>query len=342
MYRGGQYKLYRFRRYTDVRLVFAPEAQVAFFGGDPDNFTYPRHDLDMSLLPRLRERPAGRTRTHYYRWSANGSPRGRPRLRGGQPGLDGPAQHDRPARVPAGHAVPRHARVAAFARSPCTRRSAPPTPSVRPPLRNPSSASPTREGGHRVLRRPPGQRLMDRKRAWEREFRGRVNANPELRRQYGAVWDNIARIRQQMRALWLHRALLRLQRLRRAAARRGGHDRPDARRDGQARHRRALPEFRDAKRQRLERNLYGGAPIDTAHEVRLLTAYLDRTWRGRLPGDRPGARARPSAVTHAGGRGARDGARRADPHRRPAPRPGAGRRVRHRRLRPTRSSGSPG
>jgi hypothetical protein len=72
LYQGGQYHLYTYKKYIDVRLVFAPEQQIAFFGGDPDNFEYPRYDLDMCFF-RVWENGKPAHVDHYLRWSSAGA-----------------------------------------------------------------------------------------------------------------------------------------------------------------------------------------------------------------------------------------------------------------------------
>lgn len=85
LYQGGQYHLYRYKRYTDVRLVFAPEQQAAFFGGDPDNFEFPRFNLDMTLV-RVYENGQPAHLEHFLRWNPAGTKEGDLVFIAGHPG----------------------------------------------------------------------------------------------------------------------------------------------------------------------------------------------------------------------------------------------------------------
>jgi len=272
MYRGGQYKLYRFRRWTDGRLVFAPEVQTASFGGDPDNFTYPRHDLDMAFL-RVYENGQPIRAEHFYRWSANGSREGDLVFVVGNPGntsrLQTIAQLEylRDAQYPA-TLLNLGSQIAVF------QQMAQATPERAAALRN--TLFGLQNGQKAITGYQSGlldTRLLDRKRAWERDFRARVNADPNLQRQYGAAWDNIARINREQTSLDVRRRYYGFgafgSRLLNYA---GGLVRmpvetakPDSAR---------LPQYRDANRPNIERNLNSPVPIDTTQEIRLLAAYL--------------------------------------------------------------------
>lgn len=85
LYQGGLYHLYRFKRYTDIRIVFAPEQQIAFYGGDPDNFEYPRFDLDICLF-RVYENGHPIHVDQFLKWSKGGAADGELTFVAGHPG----------------------------------------------------------------------------------------------------------------------------------------------------------------------------------------------------------------------------------------------------------------
>ena len=201
LYSGGEYWLYRYQKYTDVRLVFAPEQQAAFFGGDPDNFTYPRYDLDMALV-RVYDKGRPLKTAHYLKWSAKGAAPTDLVFVAGHPGstdrLKTLAQLEflRDVLYPISLATIER-RLAALRhygeRGPEQARQA--TDFVFS-LENANKALSGEASGL------ADAEIFERKRKDEQEFRARIDANAEWKAAYGSAWDDIARAQVRARQLY--------------------------------------------------------------------------------------------------------------------------------------------
>jgi hypothetical protein len=200
LYHGGIYSLYKYRRYNDVRLVFAPEGQTAFFGGDPDNFTFPRHDLDVTFW-RIYENGEPYHPENYLEWSEAGAREGEMIFVTGNPGTTlrlltvAQLEYLRDAGY-TGRLENYEERLAIY------RELAAQSDELARRYRN------TIFGLENSVKQYVGYveglndpQLMGSKRAWERSFRAAVAADPRLQAEYGSAWDEIARINRELTRL---------------------------------------------------------------------------------------------------------------------------------------------
>lgn len=190
-YSGGMYSLYQYRRFDDLRLVMAPEMDAAYFGGDPDNFTYPRFDLDVTFL-RVYEDGEPYHPPHYLSWSQAGAVEDEPIFVVGNPGSTGrlltlaQMEYLRDVTYPAslaGYDQRLDVLYAYTAKYPEALRTYQNTIFG---IENSKKAT----TGYRAGLLDAG--IMGRKKAFEEDFRGRIQADPELNARYGDAWDRIA------------------------------------------------------------------------------------------------------------------------------------------------------
>ncbi|HEY7513123.1 MAG TPA: S46 family peptidase, partial [Vicinamibacteria bacterium] len=191
LYGGGELWLYRYKKYTDVRLVFAPEEGIAFFGGDPDNFTFPRHDLDVAFF-RAYENGAPVRPASFFKWSRGGASDGELVFTLGNPGstsrlmttaqLRSERDVVQPLRLKALDGMLEALR-AYSARSPENARRA------VDDLRTLENSQKARRGFVVALR---DEAAMAKKAAAEQELRAKVAADPDLARAVGDPWSAVS------------------------------------------------------------------------------------------------------------------------------------------------------
>lgn len=191
LYSGGVYSLYQYKKYTDVRLVFAPEFSIAQFGGDPDNFMFPRYCLDFSLF-RAYENGKPIASPDYLAWSRDGVRDGELTFVSGNPGSTGrlqtiaQMQFSRDTSYPIILAMVKAEvdRLLAFGE-----KSAENKRIAQDYLDTDQNNYKAFSGFEAGLQDP---KLMERKREEERKLRAAIDDDPEKKAKFGSLWDQIA------------------------------------------------------------------------------------------------------------------------------------------------------
>jgi hypothetical protein len=278
LYQGGRYDLYRYKQYTDVRLVFAPEAAIGFFGGDPDNFEFPRYDLDMALF-RVYENGQPIKVENYFAWSRKGARENDLVFVSGNPGSTGRLDTVAHLEYLRDTGLPFQLkwydnRLAALRRYSAqgeeqARRAESEILSIENALK-------LWRGQLEGLR---DKAIMAKRVRAEAELQRVIAADPKKRQEYGAAWDAIARARKSLASFERERRFLEsttgfktagfqsvlfdiARKLVRLAAE---SSKPNEER---------LPDFTDAARETLELGLYSSAPIYNDFEKAKLAASL--------------------------------------------------------------------
>ncbi len=278
LYQGGQYHLYRYKQYTDVRLVFAPESAIGFFGGDPDNFEFPRYNLDMALF-RVYENNQPVKTENYFAWSKAGVRDGELIFISGNPGstgrLDTVAHLDflRDFGLPFmlkwyNNRLDALRKYSAQGEEQARR--------AQSEILSIENAVKLWRGQVEGLR---DKTIMAKKIKEEQALRSMIAADPKKRKEYAGAWDAVAGARKALQSYERERRFLEgttgyrtagfqstlfdiARKLVRLAAE---NTKPTEER---------LPDFTDAARETLELGLYSNAPLYDDLEKARLTASL--------------------------------------------------------------------
>lgn len=299
LYNGGEYHLYRYKKYTDVRLVFAPEQDIAFFGGDPDNFEYPRYDLDICFFHVYEDGKPAKVE-HYLPWSKSGAGENELVFVVGNPGHTDRLNTVRHLEFLRDRFLP-SALQTIFRRevllSAYSQRSLENARRAKDDLFGLQNRRKARLGGLAGLQDPA---IMDRKQKDEQAIRAAVAKKADLK-DAAKAWDDVSKAIEQWNRIYADWALLEngtafnseLFAIARELVRIADEDTKD--------NSDRLREYRESNRESLEQQLFSEAPIyDDLEAVKLgdsLSMFMEQAgannpWvRKSLHGQSPQARA---------------------------------------------------
>jgi hypothetical protein len=260
LYQGGRYNLYRYKKYTDVRLVFAPEFQAAFFGGDPDNFNFPRFNIDMALV-RVYENGQPVKPENYLKWSTKGTKDGELVFVAGHPGSTSrlnTVAHLEELREVSIPLIIRYLERREAVLKKYMAMGDEQTTEAQNELNSVQNSLKVYRGQLAGLQ---DKTLIERKRKSEEALRKAIAADPKRQKEYGDAWDAIATAHKSLASFAKERRFLDLSAafntqlfgIARSLVRLAEEsEKPNGQR---------LPEYTDAKRASLELALYSTAPI---------------------------------------------------------------------------------
>ena len=284
LYGGGVYDLYKYRRYQDVRLVFAPEFSTAFFGGDPDNFMFPRYNLDASFIRIYENGQPVKTRD-YFPISAAGPKEGELTFVSGNPGGTNRQHTVDMLELERDYTKPLTLFYLSELRGLLTEfqtRGEEQRRITQDELVFAENSLKAFKGEYfSLLERP----FFAQKVAEEREFQKRVDADAKLKQQYGGLWTEIANIEKKERQLYVPYVYLEQGRgfdsdlfkhARRLVWMAAEFPKPNGER---------LPGYADARKPELQQAVLSAAPIYPEMEIETLTWSLDKLREALGPDD---------------------------------------------------------
>jgi hypothetical protein len=273
LYQGGQYHLYLYKKFTDVRLVFAPEFDAAFYGGDPDNFTFPRYCLDMTIW-RVYENGKPFHTSNFLPWSTTGVKEGDAVFTSGNPGATQRLNTVAHLEFLRDQALPLSIDAFTLIRDSLDAYSKQGAEQAR-------QANDDLFGIENSLKSWKGQigglkdtATLNKKRADEKALRDRVNANADFKTKYGDAWDKVATARTALLPYNFERVVFesglgfytQYFNLARTLVRwTDESSKPNGQR---------LPEYSDARKPAIERQIGSEAPIFPGMEQAKLEASL--------------------------------------------------------------------